>query len=89
MADEFAKGLGILTSAGLMWIVLAGWFNTESFTGTQLFAPNPESVDVYTQLALNMKEVMFYFAILGPLVFWVLLPAVRQGREAWAARSSE
>ena len=28
MADEFAKGLGILTIAGLGWMVLSGWYTT-------------------------------------------------------------
>jgi len=25
MADEFMKGFGILTGAGLLWMTLAGW----------------------------------------------------------------
>ncbi|PYZ02684.1 hypothetical protein C8039_03740 [Halogeometricum sp. wsp3] len=36
MADEFIKGLGIFTAAGLGWMVLAGWYRTSSFESTQL-----------------------------------------------------
>ena len=40
MADEFIKGLGIFTGAGLIWMVLAGWYRTPSFESTpQLVAP--------------------------------------------------
>ena len=84
MADEFAKGLGILTGAGLVWMVLAGWYNTPGFEEAQLTGPNPENVDVYAQLALSLKEVMFWFAVTGAVVFWVVIPAVRQV-QAYAA----
>jgi len=40
MADEFMKGFGILTGAGLVWMVLAGWYQTPSFFMTnQLIRP--------------------------------------------------
>ena len=40
MADEFMKGLGIFTGAGLAWLVLASWYRTPSFGSTeQLVAP--------------------------------------------------
>lgn len=86
MADEFAKGLGILTGAGLAWMVLAGWFNTPSFEGEQFTAANPENVDVYVSAALVLKEALFWFAILGALFFWVVLPAFHVGRRTWAER---
>lgn len=85
MGDEFIKGLGILTGAGLVWMVLAGWYNTPSFEGAQLIGSNPDSVDVYGSLALTLKEVMFWFAISGALVFWVLLPAARGFRSYLAS----
>jgi hypothetical protein len=88
MADEFAKGLGILMTAGLGWMVLAGWFNTPSFEGQQLLAPNPENVDVYGQMALVLKDALFYFAIFGALTFWVVIPAVEELRAAWSERES-
>jgi hypothetical protein len=80
MADEFVKGLGILTGAGMVWMVLAGWYNTPSFDGPQLIGANPENLDVYGELALTLKEAMFWFAITGAVVFWVVVPAVREFR---------
>jgi hypothetical protein len=87
MADEFAKGFGVLTTAGLGWMVLAGWYNTAGFEDTQLFAPNPEQVDLYGQLGLLLKEALFYFAIFGAITFWVIIPALNEAREAWSNRS--
>ena len=84
MADEFAKGLGIFTGAGLVWMVLAGWYNTPGFEDTQLLAPNPENLDIYGTAAVLLKDAFFWFAVLGALTFWVLIPAVRRGREALA-----
>lgn len=86
MADEFIKGLGILTGAGLAWMVLAGWYNTPSFEGEQLTAADPTNVDMYTGAALVLKDALFWFAILGALLFWVVIPAVRIGRRAVADR---
>lgn len=86
MADEFAKGLGILTGAGLAWMVLAGWYNNEGFEDTQLFGPNPENVDLYSSIAITLKEALFWFMIIGTLTFWVVIPAIRRGREAMANR---
>jgi len=89
MADEFAKGLGILTGAGLVWLVLAGWYNTPSFEAEehpQLLAPNPEGLATFGEFAVTLKEAMFWFAVTGALVFWVVLPAVREARSAYADR---
>lgn len=82
MADEFAKGLGILTTAGLGWMVLAGWYNTPGFEDAQLLAPNPENLDAYGQAAMMLKDGLFWFAVLGALTFWVVIPVLRQGRQA-------
>ena len=87
MADEFAKGFGILTVAGLGWMVLAGWFNTpvESFKSldppVQLAGPAPENPGLYVEAGLVLKEALFWFAILGAITFWVVIPAVRQAEE--------
>ncbi|MFB6164929.1 MAG: hypothetical protein ABEJ31_07205 [Haloarculaceae archaeon] len=86
MADEFAKGLAILMGGGLGWFVLAGWYNTPSFEGPQLLGPPPESLDVYGQLAMVLKDVLFWFAIVGALTFWIVLPALEEARNAWADR---
>lgn len=86
MSDEFIKGFGILTTAGLFWFIVSAWFNTESFGGTQLIAPNPDDVGLYAQILIGIKDVAFWFAILGALTFWVVIPAVREGRRAYEAR---
>jgi hypothetical protein len=88
MADEFAKGLGILMTAGLGWMVLAGWYNTAGFEDTQLIAADPANPDIYGQLSLLLKDALFWFAIIGALTFWVVIPAVEQAREAWSERNS-
>jgi len=84
MADEFAKGLGILVTTGLGWLMIAATYNTPSFEGRQLLAPNPdpETLNIYGQLAILLKDVLFWFAILGALTFWVVIPAVEEARKA-------
>lgn len=84
MADEFAKGLAILTGAGIVWFILATWFNTPSFEGPQLIAPNPPmaELDQWGQLAVTVKDVAFWFGIVGALTFWVVIPGVEQARDA-------
>lgn len=89
MADEFIKGLGILTAAGLGWMTVSAWFNTPSFDGPQLIGPSPESLDMYGQAAVAMRDVLFWFAVLGALTFWVVIPALREGRRAYERRRSE
>ncbi|MFC7177283.1 DUF7314 family protein [Halosegnis marinus] len=85
MADEFAKGFTILVGSGLAWMTLAGWYNTPSFEGTQLTAPDPETgLTVYDTLALVLKEGFFWFAILGFLTFVFVIPALRKARDAYA-----
>ena len=83
MADEFIKGFGILTGAGLVWMTLAGWYQTPSFFMTnQLIAPPPEPGNVFDAISIFLIDVFLYTALLGALTFWVLIPA---GREALAA----
>ncbi|MFW6449166.1 MAG: DUF7314 family protein [Halobacteriota archaeon] len=78
MADEFVKGLGIATGAGLVWLVLAGWFRTPSFEDEQLFGEGPEDPDLLVELALILADVMFWVAIIGAIAFWVVLPLSRE-----------
>ncbi|MEA1931303.1 DUF7314 family protein [Halohasta litorea] len=86
MADEFIKGFGILTGAGLVWMVLAGWYQTPSFFMTnQLIAPPPEPGNVFDAISIFLIDVFLWTAILGALTFWILIPA---GREAAAAIES-
>lgn len=84
MGDEFAKGFGILVTAGFLWMVLAGWYNTPGFEEAQLTAPNPEVVGTYGQIALILKDALFWFAILGALTFWVVIPLLEEARAARA-----
>ena len=92
MADEFIKGLGILTGSALMWIVLAGWYRTPSFESTQqLVAPltvDPGSATLFNAIAITLLDVFFWLALLGPLAFWVLIPAGRQVRKALEEKRS-
>lgn len=81
MADEFVKGFGILVTAGLGWMTLAGWYNTPGFEDTQLIAPDPTVNTIYGEIALVVKDALFWFAILGALTFWVIIPAYRVARE--------
>jgi len=83
MADEFIKGFGILTGAGLAWMVLAGWYQTPSFFMTnQLIAPPPEPGNVFDAISIFLIDIFLWTAILGALTFWILIPA---GRELTAA----
>ena len=92
MADEFAKGAGIFTGGGLLWMVLAGWYRTPSFESTnQLIAPltvDPASASLFNALAITLLEVVFWFTILGTLTFWVVIPAARQANQ-WIADRTE
>lgn len=82
MADEFIKGMGILTAGGLAWMTLAGWYNTPAFDSPrQLIEPTPENLDIYGQLAVALRDVFLVFAIVGALAFWVGVPALRQLRQ--------
>ncbi|PSQ19856.1 hypothetical protein BRD01_15365 [Halobacteriales archaeon QS_8_65_32] len=89
MADEFMKGLFVLTGGALAWLVLSGWYTTESFEEGQLVADVTVSqIDIYATVALTLREALFWFAIIGALTFWVLIPAAREARSAWASRRS-
>ena len=80
MADEFAKGFGVLTVAGLGWMVLSGWYTTPGFEDVQLVGAPPADPDVYGQLALITRDALFWFAVIGALTFWVVIPAINRYR---------
>ena len=89
MSDEFIKGLGALCGGLFGWLILSGWYNTESFESTkQLIAASPDLDSLYGALALTLREALFWFALIGALTFWVLIPAARQARAAWDDRRS-
>jgi hypothetical protein len=81
MADEFIKGLGILTGSGLAWLVLASWYRTTSFESTQqLIAPleSGATEGLFNIIGVTLMDVFLWFALLGALTFWVLIPAGHQ-----------
>lgn len=79
MADEFAKGFSVLTVAWLGWMILSAWYNTGSFESTeQLIEAGPSNPDFYGQIALVAREALFWFAIVGAVTFWVIIPAIKQ-----------
>ncbi len=80
MADEFAKGLAILTGGGLLWMAVSAWLTTESFEGTQLIAQPPEDPGTYAELALLLRDVTTWFIVFGVFAFWVAIPAARELR---------
>ncbi|WP_227354987.1 DUF7314 family protein [Haladaptatus salinisoli] len=82
MADEFAKGLGIATTAGLAWMVLSGWYTTPGFEDTQLIGEVPGNLDMYGSFAILLREAFFWFAISAMVFFWVLVPAMRKFQQA-------
>ncbi|WP_435360649.1 DUF7314 family protein [Haloarchaeobius sp. DFWS5] len=85
MADEFGKGLAIGTTAGLIWLVLAGWYRTPSFEGQQLTAQVPDSLTAYDAIAVILMDGLFWFTILGMLAFWVVVPAARETRARFSS----
>lgn len=85
MADEFGKGFAILVTAGLGWITIAGWYNTPSFEEKQFILPAPKNLSAYGEAALLLKDVIFWFAVFGVLMFWVVIPTYR----VWTGRHAD
>ena len=85
MADEFIKGLTLFTLGGLGWITFGGWYRTPSYYEIdQLVAP-PQGVEsAYDEIGVLAGDAFLWLMIIGPIVFWVLLPAGRQLRESMA-----
>lgn len=88
MADEFAKGFGILMTAGLGWMIIAGWYQTPGFADTQLFGERPSDPGTYAEIALTVGDALFWFAIFGVLTFWFVIPAGRKVRAEIESRSA-
>lgn len=78
MADEFIKGFGLLTGAGLIWMVLAGWYRTPGFEEAQLTGEIASDLTAYDQIAVSLMEIAFWLAIFGALFFWIGIPVGRQ-----------
>jgi hypothetical protein len=89
MADEFMKGFGIFSGASLAWMVLAGWYRTGSFSSTrQLIEAPPEPSNVFDTIGIFLNDVFFWMAIIGPLTFWILIPAIREARSSFAGEQA-
>jgi len=91
MADEFAKGLAIFSGAGMVWLTIAGWYRTPSFEGegVQLVAPvTVEDPSIYDTIAVLLMDVTAWFALIGALTFWVVIPGVEELRDSLAERAN-
>lgn len=88
MADEFMKGFAVLTGAGMIWFSIASWYYTPSFDGPQLIGEGPADPGVYGAALMTIGDMMLWFALIGALTFWVLIPAFREGRRALEDRRS-
>ena len=81
MADEFIKGLGIFTGAGLGWLTLASWYRVSSFEATdQLIAPLQieGELTMFDQVGVLLMDALLWFALLGAFTFWVAIPVGRE-----------
>ena len=89
MADEFAKGFAIFSGSAMLWMILAGWYRTSTFEGPQFTEPVPEDPSTYEALGIMLMDGLFWFMILGPITFWLLIPAYKEARAVYAARKAE
>ena len=89
MADEFAKGFTIFAGSATLWMVLAGWYRTHEFDGPQLTDSVPENPGTFDALGIVVMDALFWFMILGPVVFWFVIPALREVRAAYSDRNAE
>lgn len=87
MADEFIKGFGLFSVAGLVWLISASWYRTPSFESTRqlIAAPPTEPGTMFDSLGIFLGDLMFWTALIGAFTFWVLIPASRQAHGALVA----
>ncbi len=78
MADEFIKGLATFSGAAMLWMILAGWYRTSSFSGPQFTEPAPTDPSTFDAMGIMLMDGMFWFMILGTLAFWVVIPAYKE-----------
>ena len=85
MADEFMKGFALFAVGGLGWITFGGWYRTPTYYEVSQLVNPPSGVEsVYDEVALFAGDAFFWLMILGPLIFWVLVPASRELRKSLA-----
>ncbi|WP_058367225.1 DUF7314 family protein [Haloparvum sedimenti] len=89
MADEFMKGFAISMVGALGWFFFAGWYRTPSFEQIQqLTVEPPEPNGIYDAVAIFASDLFFWLMVLGPLTFWVIIPALRELRRSRADASN-
>ncbi|GAB3706151.1 DUF7314 family protein [Halorubrum pallidum] len=83
MADEFIKGFTLFALGALAWFTFGGWYRTPSYYEiVQLVNPAEGVNTAYGQVALLAGDVAFWLMIVGPVVFWVLIPVSRELRKS-------
>lgn len=79
MADEFMKGLALLTVGAMGWFTFAGWYRVPAYDQVaQLTVPAAEANTVYDTIAILAGDVFAFLGIFGALAFWVLIPVARE-----------
>ncbi|MDY6776326.1 MAG: hypothetical protein SV253_09710 [Halobacteria archaeon] len=79
MADEFIIGGGLFTGGGLLWLIFGGLYKTSSFQN-QLGFPEetaPPTIGIPHDLGVFFADVSMAVMLLGPLVFWVVVPLLK------------
>jgi cobalamin biosynthesis protein CobD/CbiB len=83
MADEFIKGLTLSMVGALGWFIFAGWYRTpEYYAIEQLTAAAIEPNNVYQAIGIFAGDVSLWLMLLGALVYWVVIPALRETRRS-------
>lgn len=89
MADEFMKGFALSMLGALGWFFFAGWYRTpEYYAVRQLIVDAPEPENIYDAIAIFGGDVFFWLMLLGPLTYWVLIPAAREFRRSRAGEAA-
>lgn len=90
MADEFMKGFALSMLGALGLFIFGGWYRTPSFERIhQLTVTPPEPETTYAAVGIFASDVFLYLMVLGPLTFWVLIPAAREIRRARTGETAE
>lgn len=80
MADDFAVGFGFLSAGGLLWLIFGGIYKTPSFENQLGFVvENPKEIGIPPDLGVFLADLFLALMIVGPLVFWVVLPLAKWG----------
>jgi hypothetical protein len=81
MTDEFIKGLTLFVLGALGWITFAGWYRTPSYYVVAQLVGEPQGVNTtFGEIGVLAGDVFVWLMVLGPLTFWLLIPASRELR---------